>query len=205
MKNIALLLTAIFFLQSCNRGVQPPTGYGLKYLFAVPNGCLLLDTSLNGMQAFLQVVNLHNQLTDTLTLNYPEITTVKASPYFRYTVNRSAGMGSYNGYETEFFSVENGKIIWLTAQDSSGKSSKIHLLSSLKSWWKFLPTTPPRILAVDCRPDLNAAARDSVTFHTTYTRYKQTGEHWTKTQRVERGFIEFESNNDSIPDARFPD
>jgi hypothetical protein len=207
MKHILYFLLVV--LVSCNRP-QPPMGYALKARYPLTQnaGFVLVDTSLTGGKAFIQVVNNGNLITDTVILDYPGIKPIDSLPggsrWFDYTVDRSAGMGSYNGDETEFFEVRDGRIKWLSARDKLGKETKIHLLLSLKSWWKWVPGKEPQIIEADCRPDFSAGEADSIKFKIIYTRYQQKDSFWTKAQREEPGFIEFESEVSSLPDSLFP-
>jgi hypothetical protein len=120
---------------------------------------------------------------------------------FQVTVDLSAGFGSYSGPLSKFAEVSNGKLRWLATQDAStGKTTDISVMSSLKTAWRLAPAVggDREILEVACRPDFDASTTDAgMDFLVRLTRYAVEGDEWHRYVRVEKGFWE--------DDAKFPD
>lgn len=173
-------------------------------------GKLLIAASADKQQLVIQIVTDKGEAVMSRQLDYGSISpnAIKDSPdWFGYSVDRSAGFGSYNGVETEFFRIRNGQIEWLTAEDrKTGKTEKVHLMKSLKTAWKIINRPTSQVLAVACRPDLksNASVNDEMDFITIYARYYKKDTKWFRAAREEKGFLEFEDGSDFPPESLFP-
>jgi hypothetical protein len=156
--------------------------------------------------ARLNLVNLDNRKIATQNLERPvaEIKTVKLidgkPKSFSLEVDYSAGWGSYSGPVTMFIDVVGGKIKWIRAKDASnGKTEKISVMISLKTYWKLSPSKKKQdILELACRPTGNGD------FELIYSRYSFNGLEWIRYSRSEKGYLDFEADTDFPRENLFP-
>jgi hypothetical protein len=124
--------------------------------------------------------------------------------YF-FTVDLSAGMGSYSGPYTRLAEPEAGGFGWLTADSAGVTTAKVGLSSTLKTAWRAVPRADGRgrdLLMVLCRPDFDAGPKEKEPFTLTYMRYTFDGARWRIRERHERGC--YESNEDFPATSKFP-
>ena len=143
-----------------------------------------------------------------------ELTVARLAPdanqTYLLTVDLSAGIGSYSGPVTRLAEVRGGRLRWLTAYDAaSGRADTVHLVSTLKTAWRFAPGTRGvgrEMLQVACRPDFNAPPDAAVeqAFIITFERYAFESGRWVRHARSEHGFWEMDGEESFPPRARFP-
>jgi len=156
--------------------------------------------------ARLNLVNQDNRKISTQKLERPvaEIKTVKlidGKPNsFDLEVDYSAGWGSYSGPVTMFIDVVGGKIKWIRAKDAStGKTEKISVMISLKTYWKLSPSKQNQdILELACR------STGKGDFELIYSRYRFNGLEWIRYSKTEKGYQDFEADTDFPRENLFP-
>jgi len=129
---------------------------------------------------------------------------------FLFTVDLSAGIGSYSGPLTRLAEPDGHSFGWvMVSADSGGASDTLTLISTLKSGWRAVPRADGRgqdVLQVLCRPDLSSA--DSVSpaarFHLTFERFTFDGRRWERRQRQEPGCWEADDSTTFPERGRFP-
>lgn len=122
---------------------------------------------------------------------------------YLFTVDLSAGMGSYSGPYTRIAEPVDGSFGWLTV-DSAGVVDTLTLVSTMKTAWKAVGRAdgqPEELLMVSCRPDLNAPA-DSVAFMLSFERFTFDGQRWVLHTRQEPGCYESDEPFPAL--SRFP-
>jgi hypothetical protein len=127
---------------------------------------------------------------------------------FLFTVDLSAGIGSYSGPYTRLAEPDARGFAWLTADGAGGAdfaNDTITLVATLKTAWRRAPRADGRgedLLMVMCRPDLAAADSATDAFLLTFERYSFDGGRWVLRKRQERGC--YESDEDFPAVTRFP-
>jgi len=125
---------------------------------------------------------------------------------FLFTVDLSAGFGSYSGPLTRLAEPSSRGLGWLTADSAGVARDTITLVSTLKTAWRRAPRSRGRgedILMVMCRPDLSAPADSaSARFVLTLERFTYDGTRWTLRRRQQPGC--YESDEDFPPATEFP-
>lgn len=161
--------------------------------------------------ALLRLLDARGRIVTTYTAERPladlSVTRLYGSERRTYvfTVDLSAGVGSYSGPYTRFAEPEAGSFGWLTADGAGVATDTITLVSTLKTAWRATPRVDGRgedLLMVMCRPDLAAPDSSTDGFILTFRRYTFDGRHWLVRQREVRGC--YESDEAFPAAARFP-
>jgi hypothetical protein len=147
-------------------------------------------------------------LADLSTMQLHDSTNQARRTYF-FTVDLSAGAGSYSGPYTMLAEPTPSGLRWLTATDSlDTHSDTIRLVSTLKSGWRLVPRADRRgkdILMVRCRPDFSAStSTDPPSFQLIFDRFSFEGARWVRHTRIERGYWENEDSTSFPPRTKFP-
>ena len=124
---------------------------------------------------------------------------------FLFTVDLSAGVGSYSGPYTRLAEPNDRGFGWLTADSAGVARDTITLVSTLKTAWQRKPRSDGRgddLLMVMCRPDFTAADSANDGFVLTFKRWSFDDGRWVLRQRQERGC--YESDEQFPPVTRFP-
>lgn len=120
-----------------------------------------------------------------------------------YTIDLSAGAGSYSGPYTRFAEPTGDGFGWLMA-DSAGVLDTLTMVSTLKTAWEAVrhrSDPNAELLMVRCRPNLSVPA-DSVAFTLTFERFTFDGMRWRLRARSEPGC--YESDEPFPPESKFP-
>jgi hypothetical protein len=127
--------------------------------------------------------------------------------YF-FTIDLSAGAGSYSGPYTMLAEPTSRGFGWLVATDSIGNhADTVRLVSTLKSSWKVVPHAGGQsedILMLRCRPDFSSPSRNPPGFQLIFDRFSLERARWVRHTRVERGYWENEDSTAFPPRAKFP-
>lgn len=124
---------------------------------------------------------------------------------YLFTVDLSAGFGSYSGPYTRLSEPDSIGFGWVTADSGGVPGDTIGLSSTLKTAWRAEPREDGRgqdLLMVMCRPDFSAPGSAQNAFLVTFRRYTFDGRRWLLLQRQEHGC--YESDDDFPPQAEFP-
>lgn len=126
-------------------------------------------------------------------------------PVFFVTGDLTADFGSYNGPVTQVFQVKNGHVLWAIAREGR-RPERIYLMDSLKTHWEVRRNGEGGIdiFEVACRPDVDTLTEKGVDFQITYTRHSFDGASWTSVSRSEKGYWEYEDNEDFPDRGKFP-
>lgn len=135
-------------------------------------------------------------------------------PTYLFTLDKSIGMGSYNGPTTCFYEINDGKLKKVEYIDNTTKKrEQIALMRSLKTDWKFVNSKDGKskdILHIACRPNfgnqINSSEEEGDDFLVYYDRFQFNGKEWVKYTRVEKGFWEAEPDDadEFLPLSKFP-
>jgi hypothetical protein len=136
-------------------------------------------------------------------------------PTYLFTVDLSAGFGSYSGPYTRLAEPTARGFGWVTAVLTANRSARdtVTLVETLKTAWRFAPRRDGRgndLLTVGCRPvaivggPANVRQADADGFMLTFHRYTFDGRRWVRYDRAERGFWENEGPDSFPARARFP-
>jgi hypothetical protein len=123
---------------------------------------------------------------------------------YLFTVDLSAGVGSYSGPFTRLAEPDSQGFGWLLA-DSARMGDTITLVSTLKTAWRVMPRADGRgqdLLMVLCRPDMSAPDSLKPRFLLTFKRYTFDGQRWGLRQRQQPGC--YESDEPFPAAANFP-
>jgi len=129
------------------------------------------------------------------------------NPDYLFTLDLSAGMGSYAGPTTYLYEIVGGTLKAVEYVDNgTKKNAPLVLMRSLKTNWKLVKSNTGKvtdILHVSCRPDNRSSHAGAVQFLVYYDRFHFDGKTWIKYQRVEHDFWEAEGE-ELPPLAKFP-
>lgn len=127
-----------------------------------------------------------------------------AKPTYEVDSDDSSDFGSYSGWSSTFFQVQDGRFLWLSASSSKKKPEKIVVAKTGKEDWKIVTAADGRgrdILSVRCRPAPGKSTRKQ-RFLLTLRRFHFDGKKWILRERSEPGFWE---EGDEFPAIeRFP-
>jgi hypothetical protein len=129
---------------------------------------------------------------------------------FLFTVDLSAGIGSYSGPLTRLAEPGDHSFGWVMVADSAtGATDTLTLVSTLKSGWRAVPSVDgpgQDLLQVLCRPDFSApdSASHSARFLVTFERYTFDGRRWKRRRRQEPGCWEADDSTSFPARGRFP-
>jgi hypothetical protein len=124
---------------------------------------------------------------------------------YLFTVDLSAGIGSYSGPYTRLADPDSGGFGWLVADSAGVANDTITLVSTLKTAWRAVARADGRgqdLLMVLCRPDLAGPDTGDVRFTLTYERFTFDGRRWTLRRRQREGC--YESGEPFPADSLFP-
>jgi hypothetical protein len=181
----------------------------LRELCNVPNGEPLRP-------ALLRIIDSNGQVIATRLAERPIASLVRKSLYgnrpssrrtYFFTIDLSAGVGSYSGPFTRLAEPSHDGFNWLVDTDTVGQhADTLALISTLKSGWGRSPRLTGDgmdLLMVRCQPAMNTLLRDTtVSFILTFERFSFEHGHWVRRSRTESGCWE---SDDRFPArSRFP-
>ena len=160
--------------------------------------------------ALLRLVDAHGRVIASHAAERPlaELSVTRLYGTYRrtylFTVDLSAGIGSYSGPYTRLAEPESVGFGWLIADSAGVARDTITLVSTLKTAWRAVPRADGRgqdLLMLLCRPDLDTPDT-TARFVLTFKRYTFDGQQWLLRQQQAQGF--WESDDDFPPPTSFP-
>jgi hypothetical protein len=149
--------------------------------------------------ALLRLKNAHGDIVATRTAARPLAALAMLRLYgterrtYLFTVDLSAGLGSYSGPFTRLAEPDSSGFGWLVADSAAVATDTITLISTLKTAWRTWPRRDGRgqdLLMVLCRPDFSAPDSEPSRFLLTFERYTFDGHRWVLRQRQRDGCYE---------------
>jgi hypothetical protein len=149
--------------------------------------------------ALLRLRNARGDVTATRTAERPlaelsaQLLYATQRRTYMFTVDLSAGIGSYSGPVVRLAEPDSLGFGWLLADSAGVATDTITLVSTLKTAWRAVSRADGRgedLLMVLCRPDFSPADSSTARFLLTFKRYTFDGQHWLLRQRQQPGCYE---------------